>query len=52
MRPKSGWGIFGDEVRARVKEEVMAEGGGMGDIGKKIAEEWSAHESEQAAASM
>ncbi|CAK8985915.1 unnamed protein product [Durusdinium trenchii] len=41
-RPKSGYALFCDEIRDRVKEEVMAKGGSMGDIGKKMSEEWNA----------
>jgi len=40
-RPKSGWGIFGGDMRPRAVEEVNKEGGGMGDIGKKIAGWWA-----------
>mmetsp|Transcript_81078 Transcript_81078/g.142961 ORF Transcript_81078/g.142961 Transcript_81078/m.142961 type:complete len:1231 (+) Transcript_81078:30-3722(+) len=41
-KPQSGYMIFGGTIRDRVKEEVAAAGGGMGDIGKKISEEWQA----------
>jgi len=41
-KPRPGYGIFSDEIRNRVKEEVMGAGGSMGDIGKKISEEWNA----------
>jgi len=41
-KPRPGYGIFSDEIRLRVKEEVMGAGGTMGDIGKKISEEWNA----------
>merc|ERR1719356_755500 len=34
--------IFASEVRGRVSEEVKAAGGGLSDIGKKIADEWAA----------
>merc|ERR1712039_317123 len=40
-RPKSGYMLFAGEIRDRVKEEVMAAGGGMGDIGIKISAEWA-----------
>jgi len=39
-RPKSGWGIFSGEMRPKAVEEVAKEGGGMGDIGVKIATWW------------
>jgi len=39
-RPRSGYMIFAGEIRERVQKEVMEAGGGMGDIGKKISEEW------------
>jgi len=39
-RPKSSYMLFAGEVRERVTKEVTDAGGGMGDIGKKIAEEW------------
>mmetsp|Transcript_117715 Transcript_117715/g.293498 ORF Transcript_117715/g.293498 Transcript_117715/m.293498 type:complete len:1229 (-) Transcript_117715:61-3747(-) len=41
-RPKSAYMIFAGEIRERVVKEVSEAGGGMGDIGKKIAEEWAA----------
>mmetsp|Transcript_130962 Transcript_130962/g.292942 ORF Transcript_130962/g.292942 Transcript_130962/m.292942 type:complete len:795 (+) Transcript_130962:90-2474(+) len=41
-RPQSGYMIFAGTVRDRIKEAVMAAGGGMGDIGVKISEEWNA----------
>merc|ERR1712060_764692 len=41
-RPRSGYMIFAGEIRDRIKEEVEKEGGGMGDIGKKISDEWNA----------
>eukprot|EP00930_Biecheleria_cincta_P044270 TRINITY_DN303_c0_g1_i6.p1 TRINITY_DN303_c0_g1~~TRINITY_DN303_c0_g1_i6.p1 ORF type:complete len:1318 (-),score=418.92 TRINITY_DN303_c0_g1_i6:568-4521(-) len=41
-KPRSGYGIFSGEIRERVKTEVMARGGGMGDIGVQISEEWAA----------
>lgn len=41
-RPKSGYMIFAGEIRERVQKEVQEAGGGMGDIGKKISEEWQA----------
>lgn len=41
-RPKSGYMIFAGEIRERVQKEVFGAGGGMGDIGKKISEEWAA----------
>ncbi|CAE6967578.1 HMGB2 [Symbiodinium sp. KB8] len=39
-RPKSGYMIFASEARDKVKEEVMAAGGSLGDIGKRIADLW------------
>jgi len=41
-RPKSGYMIYAGEIRERVQKEVFDSGGGMGDIGKKISEEWAA----------
>mmetsp|Transcript_102896 Transcript_102896/g.320623 ORF Transcript_102896/g.320623 Transcript_102896/m.320623 type:complete len:1217 (+) Transcript_102896:71-3721(+) len=41
-RPKSAYMLFAGEIRERVQKEVMEAGGGMGDIGKKISEEWAA----------
>lgn len=41
-RPKSGYMLFAGEVREKVQKEVMEAGGGMGDIGKKIADYWAA----------
>jgi len=41
-RPKSGYMIFAGDIRERVQKEVAEAGGGMGDIGKKISEEWNA----------
>eukprot|EP00442_Polarella_glacialis_P052180 CAMPEP_0115150676 /NCGR_PEP_ID=MMETSP0227-20121206/65176_1 /TAXON_ID=89957 /ORGANISM="Polarella glacialis, Strain CCMP 1383" /LENGTH=1249 /DNA_ID=CAMNT_0002561077 /DNA_START=69 /DNA_END=3819 /DNA_ORIENTATION=+ len=40
-RPKSGYMIYAGEIRERVQKEVMDAGGGMGDIGKKISENWN-----------
>mmetsp|Transcript_61427 Transcript_61427/g.179555 ORF Transcript_61427/g.179555 Transcript_61427/m.179555 type:complete len:1213 (+) Transcript_61427:101-3739(+) len=48
-RPKSGYMLFAGEIRERVQKEVMEAGGGMGDIGKKISEEWSAVSEERKA---
>merc|ERR1712127_1124489 len=42
-RPKSGYMIFGGEMREKAQKEVMDAGGGMGDIGKKISEWWDAY---------
>eukprot|EP00439_Symbiodinium_sp_Y106_P019989 s4375_g2.t1 len=39
-KPKSGYMIFASEARDKVKEEVMAVGGSLGDIGKRIADLW------------
>eukprot|EP00747_Dinoflagellata_sp_TGD_P060114 gnl/TRDRNA2_/TRDRNA2_151879_c0_seq3.p1 gnl/TRDRNA2_/TRDRNA2_151879_c0~~gnl/TRDRNA2_/TRDRNA2_151879_c0_seq3.p1 ORF type:complete len:524 (+),score=152.33 gnl/TRDRNA2_/TRDRNA2_151879_c0_seq3:85-1656(+) len=39
-RAPSGYMLFANSVRDKVKEEVMGAGGGMGDIGKKISEMW------------
>merc|ERR1719362_2573404 len=41
-RPKSSYMLFAGEVREQVTKEVTEAGGGMGDIGKKIAELWLA----------
>eukprot|EP00971_Amphidinium_carterae_P158875 3150255-Amphidinium_carterae.1 len=41
-KPKSGYMIFASEVREEVQKEVLAEGLGMGEIGKRIAERWKA----------
>ncbi|CAK0893065.1 unnamed protein product [Prorocentrum cordatum] len=41
-RAKSGYMLFAAEVRGSVAEEVKAAGGGLSDIGKKIAELWAA----------
>merc|ERR1719210_877900 len=41
-KPKSGYMIFAGEIRERVQKEVMDAGGGMGDIGVKISQEWQA----------
>merc|ERR1712151_1083130 len=41
-RPKSGYMIFAGEIRERVQKEVQDAGGGMGDIGVKISQEWQA----------
>jgi len=41
-RPKSSYMLFAGEVRERISKAVFESGGGMGDIGKKIAEEWVA----------
>ncbi|CAE7618338.1 cka1 [Symbiodinium pilosum] len=38
--PKSGYMLFSSEIREKVKEEVMAAGGGLADIGRKIADNW------------
>mmetsp|Transcript_56351 Transcript_56351/g.158843 ORF Transcript_56351/g.158843 Transcript_56351/m.158843 type:complete len:1194 (+) Transcript_56351:47-3628(+) len=40
-RPKSGYMIHSGEIRERVQKEVIEAGGGMGDIGKRIAEIWN-----------
>jgi len=48
-RPKSGYMIFAGEIRERVQKEVFEAGGGMGDIGKKISEEWAALSEEKKA---
>mmetsp|Transcript_36179 Transcript_36179/g.115064 ORF Transcript_36179/g.115064 Transcript_36179/m.115064 type:complete len:1222 (-) Transcript_36179:108-3773(-) len=48
-RPKSGYMLFAGEIRERVQKEVMDAGGGMGDIGKKISEEWGALSEEKKA---
>jgi len=39
-RPKSGYMLFAGEIRERVQKEVFDAGGGMGDIGVKISQEW------------
>merc|ERR1712060_733539 len=41
-RPRSGYMIHAGEIREQVQKEVFEAGGGMGDIGKKIAEYWAA----------
>lgn len=41
-RPRSGYMIFGGEVREKVMEEVKAKGLGLGDAGKMISERWQA----------
>uniref|UniRef100_A0A7S1WEU3 HMG box domain-containing protein n=1 Tax=Alexandrium catenella TaxID=2925 RepID=A0A7S1WEU3_ALECA len=48
-KPKSGYMLFAGEIRERVSKEVMEAGGGMGDIGKKISEEWGAVSEEKKA---
>lgn len=48
-RPKSGYMIFAGEIRERVQKEVFDAGGGMGDIGKKISEEWASLSEEKKA---
>eukprot|EP00931_Biecheleriopsis_adriatica_P084991 TRINITY_DN5912_c0_g1_i1.p1 TRINITY_DN5912_c0_g1~~TRINITY_DN5912_c0_g1_i1.p1 ORF type:complete len:1229 (-),score=455.15 TRINITY_DN5912_c0_g1_i1:71-3757(-) len=41
-KPKSGYMIFGGEVREACAKEVADEGGTMADIGRKISERWTA----------
>eukprot|EP00932_Pfiesteria_piscicida_P008947 SRR837773.19558.p1 GENE.SRR837773.19558~~SRR837773.19558.p1 ORF type:complete len:360 (-),score=118.49 SRR837773.19558:15-986(-) len=41
-RPKSGYMIFAGEVREECQKEVFQSGGGLSDVGKKVAEKWAA----------
>eukprot|EP00928_Gymnodinium_smaydae_P078786 TRINITY_DN62864_c2_g1_i1.p1 TRINITY_DN62864_c2_g1~~TRINITY_DN62864_c2_g1_i1.p1 ORF type:complete len:1324 (-),score=421.87 TRINITY_DN62864_c2_g1_i1:282-3959(-) len=41
-RPKSGYMIFGSEIREQVMEKVRAENLGLGEAGKIISERWQA----------